>query len=327
MDCNWERFNNLSDHGKLDSKPKPGILYDFYFGYFTRTSNHKEYLTLRKGLFKSFRLRHLKISIGKLREIEEEAFTEECCGQYLDTLILRSNDFYKINQNVFCNLKRLVNLDLSYNSLQFSEDNFKYLPNLRRLDLSYNKIQYLPQKFLNQVNSLEEINLGGNSIENVDVCTVDKIQSNSLTRKLRPALINLQGNKINCDCPIFYLNRYLGYKIQLTCNLPLHYKGREFNELKNEDPSSRCSYLEMEKKCNLQSEYKNFTELVSIVILLVLLVVLILVSCYCCCKNINIKNKFKALKISKNISKPNTQKPIYANKNEVANIDQEKLLS
>ena len=56
MDCNWERFNNLSDHGKLDSKPKSGVLYDFYFGYFTRTQGHKEYLTLRKGLFKSFNL-------------------------------------------------------------------------------------------------------------------------------------------------------------------------------------------------------------------------------------------------------------------------------
>ncbi len=114
--------------------------------------------------------------------LEENAFKNFPKTLYqctrLESLNMSPNDITTLKDqdghNTFDNLRRLVTVDLSYNSLQDIID-IRPLNNLEKLNLSYNKISDISSNFLNNLPSHEfQLILKNNSITTLDINTFGK---------------------------------------------------------------------------------------------------------------------------------------------------------
>lgn len=86
----------------------------------------------------------------------------------LEKLDLSENKITSIDDDAFDGLENLIELDLSFNELQYLPTSIGKLKNLKRLNLSGNKISSLPKEFEN-LTSLEFLDFDGNPIERVPV--------------------------------------------------------------------------------------------------------------------------------------------------------------
>jgi Leucine-rich repeat (LRR) protein len=130
-------------------------------------------------------------------------------------------------------------LNLSGNKLTFGERNFEANTLLTKIDLSNNDVQFLSPNVFDGLHRLESINLENNHLTKIDACTFSETQLSPISAKYSPLKINLQGNPIECDCNVFYLNRHLNQQLNLTCSKPDYYKDKKFDDLKREDPAKR----------------------------------------------------------------------------------------
>lgn len=86
----------------------------------------------------------------------------------LEKLDLSENKINSIDDEAFDKLENLIELDLSFNELQYLPTSIGKLRNLKKLNLSGNKISFLPREFEN-LTSLEYLDFDGNPIERVPV--------------------------------------------------------------------------------------------------------------------------------------------------------------
>jgi len=237
---------------------------------------------IRKKYFKNVKISSLSIRGLGIEQIDYDTFHSNCCGNTLGSLDFSNNRLTRLDSNLLLNLKRLVKINLSNNNLQFSEENFEFNKNLQIINLSKNNLQYLPANVFYNLNELDLIDLSDNHLTNLKSCTFYNIQTNPITRMHASTKLLLANNPIECNCDLFFLSKYLNININATCNKPREYFGKRFSQLKEEDPSIRCQYQNMAKKCILVKE--NLVETLVIVLLALLSI------CYCCfCKN-NKKN-------------------------------------
>ncbi|CAF0939321.1 unnamed protein product [Brachionus calyciflorus] len=272
LTCNWQKFvdyGNKNSNNKIQNCNETELIFhqfDFYLPF-----SDPKYVTLKKDLFKNFRVQSLSMKSLNLAKIEENAFEKESF-KHIVFMDLSSNKLQKINTNIFKNLEVLEKLNLSNNKIALTENNFQHLKSLKSLDLSGNQLQYIHPNVFNSLNRLEYLDLSNNNLEKVDACTLSKINTNPITLRFVPPIILMNNNPIDCDCNIFYLNRVLKYRLNLTCSTPKYYKGKEFIDLKNEDPSSTCKYKT------------------------IIIFGLLICACCCCCKNISKSNRILELK-------------------------------
>jgi hypothetical protein len=164
---------------------------------------------------------------------------------------------------------------------------FQSNKNLAVLDLSNNSMQYLSPHVFSSLNTIQLIDLSHNELRAIDACVFAQIQLNEVSVLYAPPLINLQHNAIDCDCDVFFLDRWRHYKLELTCATPAYYAGRRFAELKREDPSARCQYAAMNEACQMSDI--SHRDLVLIVIFASATLLFLLISACCLCRNMALK--------------------------------------
>jgi Leucine-rich repeat (LRR) protein len=285
-------------------------------------------------MFRNFKLSSLSIRGLDIKRIDYDTFHTKCCANTLETLDLSNNKLMRLDSSLLLNLKRLVKIDFSNNNLQFSDKNFEFNKNLKVINLSNNKLQYLPSRIFYNLNELELIDLSDNHLTSIDSCTFNNIQTNPIKRQFAPTQLSLTNNPIDCNCDIFYLNRYLNIKVNATCNKPREYFGRQYSQLKQEDPSLRCQYVRMAKQCSVKD---NLVEIIVIILLACLAFLFCSISICCFCKNAADQEKFKKFKNDfedKQKPKRFRPKPVYIDistgilpKSKQQQQDTEKLLS
>ena len=133
--------------------------------------------------------------------------------------------------------------------------------------------------------------MSNNELRAIDSCTFANIQLNELSIKYAPPTLNLNNNAIECDCDLFYLNRWRHYKLELTCASPDYYAGRRFVDLKREDPSARCNYAAMSDSCQMSDISQR--DFVLIVIFALLTTLFLLISACCLCRNMALKRRIR----------------------------------
>ena len=89
-------------------------------------------------------------------------------------------------------------------------------------------------------------------------------------------------NPIDCECPVFFLNRYLKFKLNLTCNTPEVYKNRKFADMNREDPSERCEYKKIADTCHTTSHPSIFNSEWFMHIVIVVSVLAFMFTLCCC---------------------------------------------
>lgn len=293
--------------------------------------NETVYTIVDKNMFRNFRVKSISLKGLGITKIDYDTFNERCCSNTLETLDLSGNKLARLDSTLLSNLKRLERIDLSNNQLQFGDRNFEFNKNLRIIDLSNNHLQYLPARLFYNLHELEFVDLSNNYLTTIDSCTFNKIQTSVISRQYSPTSVYLSNNPINCNCDLFYLNRYLNLNINLTCSQPDEYANRKFIDLKLEDPSSRCQYTRMEKECNKSN---NIIEIVVIIVLACLAGIFLCISICCLCKNMSESTSVQKLKDElEQIKKPKVfrPKPNYVNSGTGASVsnncsDKKKLL-
>ena len=260
-------------------------------------SDDPRYQTIRSKLFTNMRLRTVSFRQLNIRSIDVAAFDDKCCKKDLERLDLTGNHLSRIDERLLANLDRLQVLLLANNQLQFGENNFKANINLIQLDLSGNGLQYLPNKLFANLHELVSIDLSNNNLQTINACTFNKLLINPLAKAYFPTQVNLLGNPIECNCDIFYINRYLKIQLNLTCARPEFYSGKQFKELTAEDPSERCNYKRMDKLCKIAANEDDswIISLVVIVLLILATLLFLLISIMCLMRNISLNKKLKAL--------------------------------
>ena len=260
-------------------------------------SDDPRYQTIRSKLFTNMRLRTVSFRQLNIRSIDVAAFDDKCCRKDLERLDLTGNHLSRIDERLLANLNRLQVLLLANNQLQFGENNFKANINLIQLDLSGNGLQYLPNKLFANLHELVSIDLSNNNLQTINACTFNKLLINPLAKKYFPTQVNLLGNPIECNCDIFYINRYLKIQLNLTCARPEFYSGKQFKELSAEDPSERCNYKQMDKLCKIAANEDDswLISLVVIVLLILATLLFLLISIMCLMRNVSLNKKLKAL--------------------------------
>lgn len=133
-------------------------------------------------------------------------------------------------------------LNLSSNRLSLGEHNFEKNIHLRVLDVSNNDLQFLSPRVFAHLHELEWLGVARNNIRKIDACTFANVQMSPISAKYAPVYIDLKQNPIECDCQVFYLSRYLGYRVNLICDKPSYYNGKMLDALKREDPAYRYSH-------------------------------------------------------------------------------------
>lgn len=303
-------------------------MYDFEFFANEALPNELIYSKVDKNMFRNFRVKSISIRNLGINHVDYDSFGVKCCSNTLEKIDFTGNRLSRLDSTHLYDLKRLEVLNLANNQLQFGERNFEYNKNLRVLNISGNNLQYLPAQIFYNLHELEIIDLSNNNLNKIEACVFNNIQTNPISRQFSPSRLYLLNNPIDCDCEIFYLNRHINIELNLTCSLPDVYRDRKFSSLKREDPSIRCQYLKMEKKCHSKS---NLIELITILVLASLAVFFLLVSICCMCKNFADTANLKKLKKElENATKPKIvrPKPIYvdANTGVLRDSDRDKLL-
>ncbi len=294
--CDWNKFvDSTKDPArfKLDEAKKNSLklFYEFEFTSAAK-SNDPTYQRVSRNFFTNFNVKSLSMKNLGLTSIDQDALSKENFGAELHTLDLSNNNLKRLDQKTLEHLSGLSKLVLSNNRLSFSENNFQNNQRLEVIDLSNNQLQYLTSHVFDGLNRVEKVNLNNNDLRSVDACIFANMHINKLTR--RNTVINLNNNPIECDCALFYLNRFKHYQLNLTCSAPPFYQGRAFDELFREEPSYKCKYEEMDSKCNATSH--EMTYLVLFLIFASLFALFLLVSCLCCIRSMKLNSKLKNLK-------------------------------
>lgn len=323
LKCDWSRFrdenNNLiaSRQSYQDSR----LVYEIIFIPSVVPANLEKYKIINAGLFSNFRLKSLSFQNLGIVTIETGAFDNFCCENTLVTLDLSKNHLIRLEKSSLMGLGRLARLNLNTNYyLSLCENNFQLLRNLKYLDLSQNNIQYLPSRLFGGLTELELVNLDANNLRSVEACTFDLIQASKLSRNLFPANINLTNNPIHCDCDLFFLARYRGYKVEANCISPSFYNDKPFSTLVKEDPSARCDYSAMANSCRIDS---STSWKVATIILSILFGLFFLCCLVCCCKFMSASDRAEQLQIQIN----KMRAPKESNSSKWASSDKAKLLA
>ena len=338
--CDWNKYVDIvSDRVKLDkeldaykkdlaksatkanssTEKKQDSIFDIEFHQSPVKNRDPKYQKIHNNLFKKMRIRALSFRKLGIQSIDTNAFDIECCKNDLERLDLSENQLKRIDEKILANLERLHTLSLAKNQLQFGENNFENNRKLINLDLSDNNLQYLPNNLFANLHELVTIDLSNNELQSIRACTFNKLLINPLAKKYFPTKVNLLNNQIECDCNIFYIERYLNIQLNLTCAGPDVYKDRQFRDLKYENPSKRCQYKTMDKLCRIAANEDDswLTSLLIIVILILVALVLLFVSLVCFVKNSSLKKKLKALQHDDKVAKTNNeQKPLIADHNQ-----------
>lgn len=342
LQCEWKKFvdailyEKILDPGSYEASQELSQkqhLYDFEFVATEPLPDEFIYQIVDKSMFKNFRVKSVSMKNLGIKNVEYDTFNVKCCQNTLESIDLSGNKLVRFDSNQLTNLKRLERIDLSNNSLQFGDGNFKHNKNLRIINLSGNQLQYLPFRLFDKLTELESIDLSNNHLHSIDACTFNRIQVSPISRKNSPAKVSFLNNPLNCDCEIFYMNRHLNMFLNMTCSRPEVYAGKRFDQLGQEDPSFRCQYKKMEKNCNIK---ENLAEIIVIVVLASLLGLFFSITLACLCKNVAEQNSLQKLKkeIEHN-KKPKIvrPKPVYVDSttgvltNNNLNSDKEKLLA
>jgi hypothetical protein len=303
--CDWNKFvDSTKDPArfKLDEAKKNSLRLFYEFEFTTAAkSNDPSFQRVTKNVFTNFNVKSLSMKNLGLTSIDQDAFTKENFGSDLHTLDLSNNNLKRLDKKTLEHLSGLSKLFLANNRLSLGENNFQNNHRLEVIDLSNNQLQYLTSHVFDNLNRVEKVNLNNNDLRSIDACIFANIHKNKLTRK--NTVINLNNNPIECDCALFYLNRFKNYQLNLTCNAPPFYQGRPFDDLFREEPSYKCKYEEMESKCNDESH--AFTYLVLFIVFASLFALFFLISCVCCIRAMKLNSKLKSQKGNQN--RPSTQ--------------------
>lgn len=339
LKCYWNKYVDIvSDRVKLDkdletfrkdkaksttkadsAEKKHDSIFEIEFIPSQVKKNDPKYQKIHSNLFKKMLVRGLSFRKLGIQSIDVDAFEASSCKKELERLDLSDNQLKRIDVKILENLDRLNTLSLAKNQLQFGENNFEHNKKLVNLDLSDNGLQYLPNNLFANLHDLVSIDLSNNELQSIRACTFNKLLINPLARKYFPTQVNLLNNQIECDCNIFYIERYLGIKLNLTCAGPEVYKDRQFRDLKDEDPSKRCQYKTMDKLCRIAANEDDswIASLLLIVILIIIALILLFVSLVCFVKNTSLKKKLKALQQDDKVAKSNNeQKSLIADHNQ-----------
>ena len=142
---NGHYFKNLMDIEKVDIS---------YNQIASIPSDRIEYPKCRSLSIKGNRLQKFPIAVSGAHTLEK--------------LDLSENKISSIDDDAFDGLENLIELDLSFNELNYLPTSIGKLRKLKRLNLSENKISSLPKEFEN-LTSLEFLDFDGNPIERVPV--------------------------------------------------------------------------------------------------------------------------------------------------------------
>ena len=204
--------------------------------YWNRIATVTEGLTMNNCSFFMF----MNTSIRELHFAHNHLpnFDVNLINPHLEYIDLSYNKIENISSNAFLYLTSLLRLNLSNNNLYKAhsfEDRFlvlyKNVGHLKILDLSYNKLSYLPHDTFISNGNLEQLNMAGNRLQQIDF---------SIAHLSNLKILDLQSNAIK------YLNKYSRhsldqlYHIQQTMNTT----NRTFQVLLENNPfSCECSSL------------------------------------------------------------------------------------
>lgn len=315
FNCYWSKFvDAFMDPTKSDLVDRSNAtrgneieLYDIDFGQSDARIDDVKYKTVSRNLFENIKIRSLSLRNLNIEKIDDNAFDHENFGKYLEKLDLSNNKLKRIDAHALGKLTRLEQLNLAGNKLTFGDRNFEKNTLLRTINLSNNDIQFLSPKVFAGLHRVDRIDLSRNHIKNIDACVFSGVQSSPISSKYSPIEIDLQENPVDCDCTVFYLNRHLNYKLNLTCSRPDYYNGQTFAQLKRENPEGRCNYKQMYEHCN-PHETLSERELSLIIALSVSGGLLLLVTCCCCCNSISQTGKINKLSRSLDYLRQNYKK-------------------
>lgn len=315
LKCDWSKFNQEEDKAPKSLDATKDQLPSFYEIVFEKKTNaDATYLSVKSNFLSAFRLRSLTLRSLGLVSIDDRAFSNKATYRYLTTLDLSDNALKRFDSHLLDNLEQLEVLSLAYNNLKFSEKNFHSAPSIRHLNLSHNHMQFVTPHLFDHLENLDSVDLSHNSIRDIKACTFNNIQTNELARRFRPVVLDLHANPLTCDCDIFYLERYLKFKIKATCERPRYYQNKTIQQLVGEDPAYRCHYEVMDSKCDHASARMSTLHLVLIIGLATLALLFCCITCCCVCKSSSQKSKISQLRqeLAETVenSKP---KKIYAN--------------
>ena len=318
LTCDWIRFFESEQRAPELESPKPNlvVLYEFKFELRNNAGSlDPKYLHVRKNFLKNFKVRSLVLRSLGLISIDESAFAKANFAS-LETLDLSLNALSRLDSHILEHMHQLQNLNLANNKdLKLSEKNFAQNTYLRRIDLSYNRLQFITPNLFQNLNQLESVDLSANSLRSVKACDFNNVQTNELSRKFSPVVINLKLNPINCDCDVFYLERHMNFKVEVECEKPLEYKGKSLKQLSREDPAYRCEYEKMSVACSVKPSISD-RDLTLIIVFASLTGLFLLLACCCYCKSSSQSSKIKHLRADlEHRIQESKPKKVYANIN------------
>lgn len=324
LTCNWTKFIDFNLNKRIVIDEENFIFYNIKFNP-SKNPIDSKYRILKNNLFQNLKVKSLILSGIGLESIESNAF-DNSSFFYATHLDLSLNKIAKIPAKMFENLPSLEHLNLSNNHMSFADNNFVKCKRLRNLDLSSNHIQYITSNQFNGLSSIELIDLSNNNIDKIEACTFTNIKIRSIAKLYNPPLINLYKNPIECECDVFYVNRVLKFRLNLTCTSPIYYRNRDFSDLNGEDPSYKCKYDQIEKMCDLNS--MSLREIILVTVCSFLIVLILICVCCFCSKNVKKADRIRILRNELNVrSKPKETKKYYQIINQDSNEnDQKKLM-
>lgn len=114
------------------------------------------------------RLHTLDLTENKLSELPADVFSHAP----LSSLVLKNNQFEKVEAKWFPNNSNLTWLDLSGNLLtRIPASLLQKLPQLENLDVSSNRVDRIPSDVLSPLTKLERLNLQDNKLASLDAAT------------------------------------------------------------------------------------------------------------------------------------------------------------
>jgi hypothetical protein len=194
-------------------------------------------------LFEKFKLREFRVNMCEILSYGGSIDNRSLCGpgwMNLEELYLSKCRIRRIEANAFSNLKRLKELDLNSNEIEFIDRQaFKGLGNLAQLVLWKNKLHRIEHGTFDSLISLKELNLRSNQIEELTTGLFDSL--GSLVE------LNLEFNVIRrLDEDVFKGLTKLHY---------LELIGNPISESLSEHSAVFTTYLRNIKYVNLEEEF------------------------------------------------------------------------
>lgn len=102
--------------------------------------SHNQITSVAKGTFETVRnLRKLNLNYNQIKVIDEDLFAK---NKNMTDLSLRGNQLMHFNSNSISNLEKLINLDLSINTIEKIDNNFMQNKQIQVLSLKGNPVKY-----------------------------------------------------------------------------------------------------------------------------------------------------------------------------------------